>query len=284
MNQKLLSKLQQKIEGMSFNSLRRIYPEQLEEWSECSMYEWKSFIQELIEARLITFKYDFDCICGNHCTVYWNKVAGKVYQCLICGEEYNDKKIESIGTLVYEINKKEFLEYEQGEIDYKKLVRDTRKVVPISSDISVEENTMSKKKIFIGSSTTVIKKMEEIARIIDDLGGEAVPWNKKGLFVAGQYTFQSLVKIAKKVDGAIFMFNAEDATWYSDRCELKKEVRDNVLLEYGLFAGILGPDKVTFICENSPKIATDLLGITYIKGNQTEYQIKPDIEAWMNQL
>lgn len=96
--------------------------------------------------------------------------------------------------------------------------------------------------------------------------------------------FPSLVKIAKKVDGAIFMFNAEDATWYSDRCELKKEVRDNVLLEYGLFVGILGEDKVTFICENSPKIATDLLGITYINGEQSEYQIKPDIEAWLGQL
>lgn len=284
MNQKLLDKLQQKIKGMSCNSLRRIYPEQLQEWSEASIHEWKYFIEELVGARLITFKYDFDCICGNHCTAYWNKVVGKIYQCPVCGREFTDNKIEDIGTLVYEINKKDLLEYEREEINYKKLVRDTRKVVPISGGINVEEKTMDKKKIFIGSSTSVIKRMEEIARIIDDLGGEAIPWNKKGLFVAGQYTFQSLVKIAKRVDGAIFMFNAEDATWYSDKCELKNEVRDNVLLEYGLFAGILGTDNVTFICENDPKIATDLLGITFIKGNQTEYQIKPDIEAWLNQL
>ncbi|MGJ0701512.1 TIR domain-containing protein [Clostridium perfringens] len=47
---------------------------------------------------------------------------------------------------------------------------------------------------------------------------------------------------------------------------------DNVLLEYGLFAGELGEENVIFICKGNPKIATDLKGITHLDlkdGNDT---------------
>ncbi len=283
MDQEILSQLQRQVREISSNSLRRIYSEQFQEWLEISEKETKDFLLELIDERLVTCKFDFECSCGNNCTAYLKKIENKTYQCDNCGKKYTLEDIQCCSTLLYELDKEEVLSYGEEVVDLKRIIKTNRKVVPMSL-VKGENKDMEKKKIFIGSSTSVIKKMEDIARIIDDLGGEAMPWNKKGLFVAGQYTFPSLVKIAKKVDGAIFMFNAEDATWYSDRCELKKEVRDNVLLEYGLFAGILGEDKVTFICENSPKIATDLLGITYIKGEQSEYQIKPDIEAWLGQL
>jgi predicted nucleotide-binding protein len=198
---------------------------------------------------------------------------------------YDFTEISQNSTLVCELDKQAILEYNKNPIDYKDIVKETNKVVVMP--VKREEN-MDKKKVFIGSSSTktVMDKMEVVARIIDDIGGEALPWNAKGkgLFVAGQYTFDSLVKIAKRVDGAIFMFDAEDMTWYSDKCALKKAVRDNVLLEYGLFAGTLGADKVTFICSGEPKIATDLLGVTYIKGEQSEYQIKPDLQDWFAQI
>ena len=147
-----------------------------------------------------------------------------------------------------------------------------------------EVDMQQKKKIFIGSSTGSIKDMEMIARIIDDLGFEAMPWNKKGVFLAGRYTFDTLIKVSKEVAGAIFMFTAEDEVWYNDIRTSEKSVRDNVLLEYGLFVGSLGLEKAIFICKNNPKIATDLKGITYIDGAKTEYQIKPDLEAWLQTL
>lgn len=283
MDQKKLNKLQKKIEGMSSNSLRRVYPEQMKEWLDLSDIETKEFLDELIQERLIISKYDFDCTCGNHCTVFLEKLKNYNYYCQECGKEYTFSMLNDYGNLIFELDKKEILDFSEETIDFKDLVKSKNKVVALNI-VKGDTGKMEKKKIFIGSSKNVLLKVGEIARYIDDLGGEAKPWNAKGLFVAGQYTFDSLINIAHKMDGAIFMFNGEDETWYSDTLKSEKEVRDNVLLEYGLFAGILGRDKVAFICENNPKIASDLSGITYIKGDQSEFQIKPDIEAWLNQI
>lgn len=287
MNQKLLHKLQQKIRDLSCNTLLRVYPSQIKEWTEAINGEIGQFIQELLTERLMDAKYDFQCTCGNNCTAYHRNLEKKCYKCIECEKEYDFEEILDKSTLLYELDKQAILDFNEESVDFKDISRKMKKVVkiPVEQEASIK---MDKKKIFIGSSSTkeIINKMEMIARIIDDLGGEALPWNAKGkgLFVPGNYTLDSLINTAHKIDGAIFMFNAEDETWYSDKCELKKNVRDNVLLEYGLFVGILGKNRVTFICEGQPKIATDLLGITYINGEQSEYQIKPDLEGWLDQL
>ena len=78
MDQKKLNKLQKKIEGMSSNSLRRVYPEQMKEWLDLSDIETKEFLDELIQERLIISKYDFDCTCGNHCTVFLEKLKNSI--------------------------------------------------------------------------------------------------------------------------------------------------------------------------------------------------------------
>lgn len=283
MDQKKLNKLQKKIEDMSSNSLRRVYPELIQEWLHLSGIETKEFLDELIQERLITSKYDFDCTCGNHCTVFIDKLKDDNYYCLECGKEYTLSMLNDYGVLIFELDKNEILNFTKETVDFKDLVKGRDKVVKLNIVKGVVGD-MTKKKIFIGSSKNVLSNVVKIARYIDDLGGEAKPWNAKGLFVAGQYTFDTLIKIAHQMDGAIFMFNGEDETWYSDTLKSENEVRDNVLLEYGLFVGILGRDKVAFICENNPKIASDLSGITYINGEQTEFQIKPDIEAWLNQI
>lgn len=279
-----MSRLQAKVKETSYNDLRRVYPEQVKEWLGTTDVETQELLIELVKQRLVTCKYDFECTCGNHCTAFWTKLKSHPYQCRECGKEYTCDEIDRCGNLLYEFDKREILHFENESVDFKEAMKKTRKVVHISA-VKGENSRMDKKKeIFIGSSKSVLSKVGEIARYIDDLGGVAKPWNTKGLFVAGQYTFDTLIKVARKMDGAIFMFNGEDETWYNETLKSEKEVRDNVLLEYGVFAGILGRDKVAFICENNPKIASDLSGITYINGAQTEHQIKPDIKAWLNQL
>ncbi len=279
----MLSQLQNKIRGKSFNFLRRVYPEQIQAWLGATDVETQKFLSDLLEERLVRCKYDFDCCCGNHCTAYLEKLENDGYQCLECGRDYLFPEINEQGNLLYELEKKEILDFGKEAIDFKGIVRNMNKVISINL-VKEDNKKVDKKNIFIGSSKSVLSAVHEVARYIDDLGGEAKPWDAKGLFVAGQYTFDSLIKIAHNMDGAIFMFNGEDETWYNETLKSEKEVRDNVLLEYGLFVGILGRDKVAFICENYPKIASDLSGITYIRGGQSEFQIKPDIEAWLNQL
>lgn len=286
MNQNLLIKLQQKVKLQSVNSLGNIYPDELLEWLGVSESVLQNFVEELHEERVLAYKYRFVCKCGETCTIYERTLDyDNKKNCNICGREYTIEEIRNKSEILYEVDKNELLDLNHESINFKDESFQNTKVVHITA-INGEHEKMDKKlKIFIGSSTSVISDMERIARIIDDLGHEALPWNAKGkgIFVSGQYTWDNLIKVAGKVDAAIFMFNAEDETWYSDKCELKKEVRDNVLLEYGLFVGVLGKENVTFICNGKPKIASDLLGLTYINGEQTEYQIKPDISDWIEQ-
>ena len=177
--QELLNKLQQKISKLSCNSLQRVYPLQIQEWTGATNKEIKEFIQSLLEERLIAVKFDFQCECGNNCTAYQRSLDLKPYQCVECEREYNQEEVMEKAVILYELDKQAILDYNQEEVNFKNIVRETSKVVPIT--IKQEEKVkMDKKKIFIGSSTSVIPRMEEIARIIDDLGFEALPWNSKG--------------------------------------------------------------------------------------------------------
>lgn len=287
MNQYLLKQLQEKIKSQSVNSLGNVYPDDLLEWLKITEEDLQKFIEFLHEEQVLAYKYRFYCVCGEVCTVYERKMDfQQKITCNSCGREHSFDEVKEKSEIIYDLDKQEILELNNERVDFKEISFRHNKIVPIKLSDGEQEKMDEKYKIFIGSSTSVIPDMEVIARIIDDLGHEALPWNAKGkgLFVAGNYTWDNLINIAGKVDAAIFMFNAEDQTWYSDKCDLKKEVRDNVLLEYGLFVGILGKENVTFICKDKPKIATDLLGLTYLNGNQTEYQIKPELSDWIAQI
>lgn len=66
--------------------------------------------------------------------------------------------------------------------------------------------------------------------------------------------------------------------------EENSTVRDNVLFEYGLFAGALGKENVCFVCKGHPKLASDLKGITYIDGDLRELPIKNKLKDWLEKM
>src|SRR6266516_4329714 len=103
---------------------------------------------------------------------------------------------------------------------------------------------MQAMRIFLGSSQEAVTRgtMGEIAVWIERFSHEPVPWNKPGLFLAGTYVFSRLLEISKEIDGALFVFAEDDRVWY--RGDLTTQPRDNVLIEYGLFAGALGINRV----------------------------------------
>lgn len=117
-------------------------------------------------------------------------------------------------------------------------------------------------RVFIGSSTEAKNAMEELAEWIEDIGHTPCPWTDHHLFPLGSTTFESLHQIAQQVDAAIFIFSDDDIIWY--RGDKSKSPRDNVLLEYGLFSGSLGERSVAIASTGQPRLATDLLGITYL--------------------
>jgi len=121
-------------------------------------------------------------------------------------------------------------------------------------------------KIFIASSKESIDLMREIEVWIQEANHEPLPWDKPGLFPPGEQTFLTLINISKQIDGAICVFGEDDNIWY--RGDAATQPRDNVLIEYGLFVGALGPTKAIICRQGTPKHSTDLQGITFIDLNQ----------------
>lgn len=282
MKQELIQNLQQKIRELSCNSLRRVYPLQLQEWSGATNKEIKSFIVELLAERLMDCKYDFQCSCGNNFTVYQRSIERDSYQCSECERIHEYDEILNEGTLVYELDKQAILDYGEEEVDFKNIVKETRKIVPIT--IKQEEKSME---IFMGSSSEAKDYMDEIAVKLEEFQTTPLLWNASGknIFIPGTNTIDALTDITKRVQAAIFIFNADDKTWNDKSAlELSDTIRDNVLFEYGLFVGALGKEKVCFVCKGKPKLASDLKGITYIDGDLGDSQVKLKLRDWVNAI
>jgi predicted nucleotide-binding protein len=118
-------------------------------------------------------------------------------------------------------------------------------------------------KIFLGSSREALPSLIEVADWLEADGHEPQPWDDVGLLLPGENTFVALVGIARSVDAAIFIFGEDDNVWYRQDSGLKQP-RDNVLIEYGLFSGILGQGRVIICRQGEAKLATDIDGITYV--------------------
>ena len=287
MNNVLLQRLKEKMQSQSINSVKCMYPEELLDMLASYDSQAMDFIAWMNEERLLKYVYVVKCACGEFVYVYENRLfnTNDDICCSKCGNLLERDMIQRKGQLRYSLDKRSIMDYCDDVVQWRKRGY-KQKIIPMRVSEKVDGFTMAKKKIFIGSSKESIEDMAIIAALIDSMGAEARPWNSvtNPVFIAGNYTLDSLLEVAEKVDGAIFMFNAEDVTWYTKRMKEANTVRDNVLLEYGLFCGKKGRKNVAFVCKNNPKIASDLLGITYIDGDATESQIRIGLSSWLKQF
>ena len=146
----------------------------------------------------------------------------------------------------------------------------------------IDNETKLRKKIFLASSKEALPELEKVALWIEDAGHEPVPWNKKSVFRLGDIVFERLIEISKEVDAAVLIFNGDD--YVSSSKEINsKQPRDNVLIEYGIFAGVLGRKKAIMCCKGRVKIATDLEGIIYCNLNR-ESDALITIKNWLKEI
>jgi hypothetical protein len=138
-------------------------------------------------------------------------------------------------------------------------------------------------KVFLASSTEALEELHEVANWLEELGHEPVPWDLPSLFLPGDNTFFRLIEISKQIDAAVFIFSEDDIVWY--RTDTVPQPRDNVLIEYGLFAGVLGQNRAIICRKGAPRSATDLYGIIVVdisEGKKQGARIK--VSAWMQNL
>lgn len=131
-----------------------------------------------------------------------------------------------------------------------------------------------KPSIFIGSSSESLETAQLMESCLKS-DFECTIWKEK-FFQAGKGTYDTLVCKSILFDYAIFVGGKDDTvlrngTGSTQRNrtrskvrEKKQAARDNVYLEYGLYAGILTPARTFFVFDKACKPASDLAGITLL--------------------
>ena len=193
----------------------------------------KAFAQYLHDEGVLNYKYEFKCInCGQECTAYERKLKKNIYCCNTCGYAISNAIIIKKSWMIYSIDKNEMINIQvENDVDLLEGTLSYENFGPIKDNIiKLNRKKENKMKIFIGSSTEAKDEMERLAIFIEESSNGVLTWNSPDVFVAGDFTLESLIDVAQKVDAAIFVFNGEDETWYRDN--IVQSVRDNVLLEY----------------------------------------------------
>jgi len=111
--------------------------------------------------------------------------------------------------------------------------------------------------IFIGSS----KEGKPIAEMISDRlkpVADCSIWTEQ--FDLGNSTYEDLINKLSLYDYGVLVGSGDDQT--ISRNKLSRSARDNVLFEFGMFAGRLGRHRSFLVAETGMKIPSDLNGIT----------------------
>jgi predicted nucleotide-binding protein/O-acetyl-ADP-ribose deacetylase (regulator of RNase III) len=141
--------------------------------------------------------------------------------------------------------------------------------------------------VFLASSTSAKALMANVAQLLRDCGLTPLPWTTVGLFRPGDFILERLLHIAgHQADASIILFTADDRDWHHKHAE-KIPPRDNVLIEYGIFASRLGRDR-TIVCRGgASKTASDLGGLIFLdlgKGSRITDDAKERLQHWAKSL
>ena len=125
---------------------------------------------------------------------------------------------------------------------------------------------MPRPSMFIGSSTEGLPVAYALQAELEH-DADATTWSQ-GVFVVGEGGLESLEAQARKCDFAALVLTADDLV--DKRGKSANSPRDNVILEVGLFIGVLGRRRVFLVScrDDELDLPTDLLGITPAQFNR----------------
>jgi predicted nucleotide-binding protein len=116
-------------------------------------------------------------------------------------------------------------------------------------------------RLFLGSSA----EGRQVARNLEsELGDicEVVRWDRD-VFEPSGNALDSLLATAAEVDFAVLVATPDDKT--VSRGAATPSARDNIVLEFGLFAGALGRNRTYLLATDELKLPTDVLGLTRLR-------------------
>lgn len=138
-------------------------------------------------------------------------------------------------------------------------------------------------RIFLASSRESTSDMHNVARLLEEMKHEPIPWDSPSAFLPGTYPLLRLIEISRDVDAAVFIFSEDDKVWYRE--SESRAPRDNVLMEYGLFVGTLGPERALICRKGQARTPTDLQGLVHVDISTGKVEsARAQIESWLSIL
>jgi hypothetical protein len=137
--------------------------------------------------------------------------------------------------------------------------------------------------VFIGSSREGLPIAAAIQATLNCAEVEAVLWTT--LFEPGDLTIEALDQKSSDFDFAVFVFSSDDVL--ESRGLKTPAPRDNLLLDFGLFVGRMGRDRVfyAFRSDDRPKLPSDLAGTTGVEYTEPgAFGIEPAVGKLSQQL
>lgn len=116
-------------------------------------------------------------------------------------------------------------------------------------------------RLFLGSSREGLDVAQNLQVELGD-ACEVERWDHD-VFKPSGCTLPSLLSIAESVDFAVLVATPDDTV--VSRGEEHPSARDNIVLEFGLFAGALGLDRTFLLATGELKLPTDVLGLTRLR-------------------
>lgn len=144
--------------------------------------------------------------------------------------------------------------------------------------------------LFIGSSVEALDVAYALQEGLD-FDAEPTVWSQ-GIFTPTKGTLSTLLTALPNFAFAVFVFSPDDIVKL--RGSEHRAVRDNVLFEFGLFVGKLGPDRSFYLVPRSAPgfrapdfhLPTDLLGTTALtyRANRTDGNLVAALGPACNQV
>lgn len=118
-------------------------------------------------------------------------------------------------------------------------------------------------KVFIGSATEAKPLAVALQSLLEDVATVRV-WSQR-LFKPNRGNLETVLNAIDEYDFACFLAPPIDTT--TSKGKEHKAVRDNIILEYGLFLGKLGPDRVFLLYPRGTEMTlpSDLTGVSHLE-------------------
>lgn len=114
--------------------------------------------------------------------------------------------------------------------------------------------------LFIGSSSEALHIARNLELELDAAKVCDVERWDRDVFEPGGYTLDSLLEVASRVDFAVLIASPDDRV--ESRGETSHAPRDNVLLEFGMFVGVLGRQRAFLLATDRMRLPSDVNGLT----------------------